>query len=215
VLVQRKLEKKARFCWNCNNDQSKNGPPDWSEKSSSACSSSQVTSFGRSQTQKRKAMSFESFVSAKSSEKSEKQACDFRSKKKASKKDDNMEVTINVGLKRFNDEDLKTVRGKRLPITVLANATYATKLEKAVAKWKARRLTGDLRQPQSMSLYEDGTHALFMPGSCFKVIIRSHINYFSSYSGLCLTIIFIDWCADFFGKQTFPNANLHINQHPE
>ena len=46
-------------------DQSKNGPPDWSEKSSSACSSSQVTSFGRRQTHKRKAMSFESYVTAK------------------------------------------------------------------------------------------------------------------------------------------------------
>ena len=67
-----KVRKRARFCWNYNNDQSKNGPPDWSEKSSSACSSSQVTSFGRPQTHKRKAMSFESYVTAKSSEKSEK-----------------------------------------------------------------------------------------------------------------------------------------------
>ena len=82
-------------------------------------------------------MSFESYVTAKSSEKSEKQASEFRSKKKAPKKDDNKEVTINIGLKRFDDEDLKTVRGKRLPIAVHANATYATILEKAVAKWKA------------------------------------------------------------------------------
>ena len=43
-------------------------------------------------------MSFESYVTAKSSEKSEKQASESRSKKKAPKKDDDMEVTINIGL---------------------------------------------------------------------------------------------------------------------
>ena len=120
-------------------------------------------------------MSFESFVTAKSSEKSEKQASDFRSKKKASKKDENTEVIINIGLKRFDDDDLKTVRGKRLPIAVPANATYATILEKAVAKWKAfdRRFE---TATEYVLLYEDGTQALFMPGSCFKVIIRSHID---------------------------------------
>ena len=103
-----KVRKKARFCWNCNNDQSKNSPPDWGEKSSSAYSASQVTSFGRPQTHKRKAMSFESYVTAKSSEKSEKQASEFHSKKKAPKKVD-MEVTINIGLKWFDDKDLMTV----------------------------------------------------------------------------------------------------------
>ena len=61
----------------------------------------------------------------------------FAQRKKASKKDDNMEVTIKTGLKRFDDEDLKTVRGKRPPVAVPANATGAAILEKAVAKWKA------------------------------------------------------------------------------
>ena len=116
----KKVRKKARFCWNCNNDQAKNGPRDWNEESSS---SSQLASFGRPETHKRKAMSFESYVMAKSSEK---QACEFRSKKKAPKKDDKVEVTINIGLKRFDEEDLKTIRGKRLPIAVPANATYTT-----------------------------------------------------------------------------------------
>ena len=142
-------------------------------------------------------MSFESYVTAKSSEKSEKQASEFRSKKKAPKKDDIKEVTINIGLKRFDDEDLKTVRGKRLPIAVHANATYATILEKAVAKWKAfdRRFE---KAKEYVLLYEDGTHALFMPGSCFKVIIRSHIDVLFMceiisvhISALCLTIIII------------------------
>ena len=112
-------------------------------------------------------MSFESYVTAKSSEKSEKQASEFRTKKKAPKENDNMEVTINIGLKRFDDEDLKTVRGKHLPIAVPANATYATILEKA--KWKAfdRRFE---TAKEYVLVFEDGTHALFMPGSCFKVI---------------------------------------------
>ena len=149
--------------WNCNNDQAKNGPPDWNEESSS---SSQLASFGRPETHKRKAMSFERYVTAKSSEK---QACEFRSKKKAPKKDDNVEVTINIGLKRFDEEVLKTIRGKRLPIAVPANATYATILEKAVAKWKAfdRRFE---TSKEYVVLYEDGTHALFMPGRFFKAI---------------------------------------------
>ena len=144
-------------------------------------------------------MSFESYVTAKSSEKSEKQASEFCSKKKAPKKDDIKEVTINIGLKRFDDEDLKTVRGKRLPIAVPANATYATVLEKAVAKWKAFDRRFDTAK-EYVLLYEDGTHALFMPGSCFKVIIRSHIDSYVLFmceiisvhiSALCLTIIII------------------------
>ena len=50
-----------------------------------------------------------------------------------------MEITIKIGLKRFDDEDLKTVRGKRPPVAVPATATDAATLEKAVAKtkWKA------------------------------------------------------------------------------
>lgn len=110
-------------------------------------------------------MSFESYVTAKSSEKSEKQASEFCSKKKAPKKDDNKEVSINIGFKWF----------ECLPIAVPANATYATILEKAVAKWKAFD-----RQFQTTKeyvlLYEDGIHTLFIPGSCFKVIIRSQID---------------------------------------
>lgn len=111
-------------------------------------------------------MSFESYMTAKSSEK---QASHFRSKKKAPKKDDNIEVTINIGLKRFDDEDLKTVRGKRLPIAVPANATYTVILERAVAKWKAfdRRFE---TTKEYVLLYEDGTHALFMPGSCLEAM---------------------------------------------
>ena len=125
-------------------------------------------------------MSFESYVTAKSSEK---QACEFRSKKKAPQKDDNVEVTINIGLKRFDEADLKTIRGKRLPIAVPANATYATILEKAVAKWKAfdRRFE---TTKEYVLLYEDGTQALFMPG---RLTV-----FFNSYCRLYLDINFTD-----------------------
>ena len=61
----------------------------------------------------------------------------FTQRKKPPKKDDNLDITINIGLKRFDEEDLKTIGGKHLPIAVPASATYATILEKAVAKWKA------------------------------------------------------------------------------
>ena len=114
----------------------------------------------------RPTMSFESYVTAKSSEK---QACEFHSKKKAPQKADNVEVTINIGLKRFNEEDLKTIRGKHLPIAVPANETYATILEKAVAKWKAFDRRFESTKEYDL-LYEDGTHALFMPDRSFKAI---------------------------------------------
>ena len=112
--VQIKIEEKQDSVGTAITTGQKNGPPGRSEKSSKACSSSQVTSFERPQTHKRNAMSLEISVTAKSSEKSEKQASGVRSKKRAPKKDDDMEITINIGLKRFDGEDLKTVRGKCL-----------------------------------------------------------------------------------------------------
>ena len=70
-----------------------------------------------------------------------------------------MEVTINIGLKRFDDEDHKTVRGKRLPIAVFANARDATILEKAVASWKA--FDGRLETTKEFVLpYEEYMHCL-------------------------------------------------------
>ena len=107
-------------------------------------------------------MSFESYVKSKLSEKQA--ASEFRTKKKAVKKDDNIEVTINIGLKRFDEEDLKTIRGKRLPVRVPQNASYGTVLEKAVSKWGAfdRRFDAD---KEYVLLYKDGTQAVFMPGT--------------------------------------------------
>ena len=49
-------QKKARFCWNSNNDQPKNGPPDLNEESESTCSSSQLPSFATPQSHGKKAM---------------------------------------------------------------------------------------------------------------------------------------------------------------
>lgn len=123
----------------------KNGPPGRNEKSSKACTSSQVTSFGRPQTHKRNAMSLKIYVTAKSSEKSEKQASRFRSKKRAPKKDDDMEITTNIGLKRrFDGEDLKTVRGKCLQMQQMQLFLTEKQLP------SERHFTGDLRQLKSM-----------------------------------------------------------------
>ena len=110
-------------------------------------------------------MSFESFSKAKSAQRQS--GSEFRTKKKASRKDQDIEVTINIGLKRFEEDDLKTIRGKRLPINVPQNASYSTILEKAVAKWKAfdRRFKTD---KEFVLLYEDGTQAQFMPGMNFS-----------------------------------------------
>jgi len=49
-------------------------------------------------------------------------------------------VTINIGLKKLVDDDLKSVWGKRLPISVPKSANYKLILEKGIAKYKAFQL---------------------------------------------------------------------------
>lgn len=81
-------------------------------------------------------MLFESFVIVKLFEKFEKQVFDFCLKKKVFKKDENMEVIINIGLKWFDEEDFKIVCGKCLFIVVFVNVIYVIIFEKVVVKWK-------------------------------------------------------------------------------
>jgi hypothetical protein len=75
-MCSEKLRKDVRFCWKCNADQTSAGPP-----SESTNVVEQQESFGRPQLgQKRKAMSIESYLKAKSTERQS--ASTFRSKKK-------------------------------------------------------------------------------------------------------------------------------------
>eukprot|EP00794_Sanderia_malayensis_P018331 gene18331-20153_t len=66
--------------------------------------------------------------------------------------------------KHFVDKRLKTIWGKRLPITIPSKATYATVLEKALEHWKAFdcHFNYDI---QYVIVYDDGRCAQFMPGT--------------------------------------------------
>lgn len=165
-MCSSQLRKGVKYCWNCNADQTTSGPP--SSPSVAAESGRAGTSFGRPQTdgttgQKRKAMSLNSYMKTKSSEQQSGSA--FRSKKKVNK-DDNKEVIINIGLKQLCEVGLKTIRGKRLPLRVPQSATYAMLLEKAVQKWSAFDKKFDGSQNYVL-LFEDETHAQFMPGKFY------------------------------------------------
>ena len=75
-MCSAKLRKGVRFCWKCNADQTSAGPPD-----ESTSSGQQQESFGRPQMgQKQKAMSIESYMKAKSTERQS--GSTFRSKKR-------------------------------------------------------------------------------------------------------------------------------------
>ena len=80
---------------------------------------------------KKAVKSFESYVKGKRTE--QQGGCQFRTKKK--KKNEDVDVTVNIGFKYLNDGKLKTVKAKRLPITVPQSANYNTLREKAINKW--------------------------------------------------------------------------------
>ena len=88
--------------------------------------------------------------------------CHFRPKKKIKVNPDE-NVTINIGLMRMADTDLKPVWGKRLPIQVPKSASYARILSQGIDKWVAfdRKFDGE---EDYVVLYEDGSHAIFLPG---------------------------------------------------
>ena len=108
-------------------------------------------------------MSFDDFIKDKTS----KRSCnsEFKTKKTKKTKGINPDVTINIGQKMFVDGDFKTIWGKKLPVSVPRNATYALVLQKAIEKWKAfdRKFNGACNYTL---LYEDGSYARFLPGSC-------------------------------------------------
>jgi hypothetical protein len=107
-------------------------------------------------------MSFDDFVKDKTS----KRNCTFgfEATKKKKGKSTNPDVTINIGQKKFVDGDFKNIWGKKLPVSVPRNATYALILERAVEKWTA--FDRKFNSEDSYALvYDDGSHAQFLPGS--------------------------------------------------
>ena len=103
-------------------------------------------------------MSFDAFKRVKTEQ--QQAGCHFRRKKP---KLQDEQVTIFIGMKQLVAEDLKTVRGKKLPICVPKAASYAIILEKAKEKYKAFDRKFEYKDSY-MLLYEDGSAAQFMPG---------------------------------------------------
>ena len=90
---------------------------------------------------------------------------EFQTKKnKKAKTITHPDVTINIGQKKFVNGEIKTVWGKRLPISVSRKRTYAQILEKGVEKWTAfdHNFNG---AENYVLLYQDGSCAQFMPGT--------------------------------------------------
>ena len=73
-------------------------------------------------------------------------------------------VTVFIGIKRLKDGSLKTVEGKRLPIQVPKSATCKLILQKAIEKMTAFDRSFDADEQYDL-LFEDGSTALFMPGT--------------------------------------------------
>lgn len=77
------------------------------------------------------------------------------------------DVVVHLGLMEWNEKDqiLKSKRGKRLPLRVSPNASYATLRQQAEEKWKTFHSNlYDESQPYYL-LLEDGQKALLLPGS--------------------------------------------------
>lgn len=147
-MCSAKLRRGVKFCWKCNADQTVAGPPDETKNPVQQ----QGESFGSPEVgQKRKAMSINSYMKAKSTERQS--ASSFRSKKKNSAKEEK-KVSVNIGIKVISSNGLKTVRGKRLPVTVSHQSTYAILLEQAVQKWSAYDKNFDASKEYAL-LYDD------------------------------------------------------------
>ena len=71
---------------------------------------------------------------------------------------------VYIGIKRFKDGCLKTVKGKILPVRVPKSATCRLILQKATEKMTAFDRSFDANEKYDL-LYEDGSTALFMPGT--------------------------------------------------
>ena len=153
-----KQKSSAKFCWRC-------GSPVQCGLPAEEPSTSQgpKLSFGKPVLNQPKSKTVKTFEDFMTSKKKEQQAgSNFRPRKKAKVSPDE-NVTINVGLMRVAGNDLKPVWGKRLPIQVPKTAGYARVLSKGIDKWAAFDRKFDPEEDYFV-LYEDGSHALSLPG---------------------------------------------------
>ncbi|CAB4003148.1 Hypothetical predicted protein [Paramuricea clavata] len=163
-----KIKLQSRYCWNCKRDtqgwnSKKTVSPDETSKNSPSTSS-----FGRpknesSEIKLPKVMTLDDFIKEKTSKRN--CSAEFQTKKnKKAKTVIHPDVTINIGQKKFVNGEIKTVWGKRLPISISRKGTYAQILQKGVEKWTAfdRNFNGT---EHYVLLYQDGSCAQFIPGT--------------------------------------------------
>ena len=146
----------VKFCWKCGS------PSQCPLSGEGAGTSSPKTSFGKPLLLqgKSKAKSFEDYMACK--KKQQQSGAKFRLKKKVKVNADEV-VTINIGLMRNCENDLKAIWGKRLPIQVVKSAGYARILSKGMEKWAAFDRKFDPEEDHVL-LFEDGSHAVCLPG---------------------------------------------------
>jgi hypothetical protein len=84
---------------------------------------------------------------------------------KNKKKDE--DVVINISLMEWSvkDQELKSKRGKKLPLKISPTSNYTTLSKKAEEKWKNFHSNLYDEHESYKLLYEDGSKALFLPGS--------------------------------------------------
>lgn len=115
--------------------------------------------------------------------------------KKSKREDLPKDVTINVGMMTYHEDQncLRPVWGKNQTVTVERNSTCATIFAKAIAKRKAhhRHFAKLCEHQEYQLLLVDGSNALFLPGSekreffkleTYKEDIGKPYNAFSVFS---------------------------------
>jgi hypothetical protein len=89
--------------------------------------------------------------------------------KKSKREEQSKNVTINVGMMTFHEDQncLRPVWGKNQTVTVARNSTCAAIFEQAITKRKAhdRHFAKLYEKKEYQLLLPDGSSALFLPGS--------------------------------------------------
>lgn len=130
-------------------------------QSGAAFSPSSSGKFGR-------VMTFERFKEAKTSSV-------FRGKSKSKVKSGDEDVTINIGLMKFDRKCmmLKPRWGKRLPLKIRRDATHGEILQCGLSTGKVFNKTLIEEEENYLLLYEDGNEALFLPGQTQNFFVLS------------------------------------------
>jgi hypothetical protein len=158
----------AKFCHVCGQRIEKEEKPSVSVTSGSSTLSSTSSTSSTPVTKSRSApVSFNEYQKRKEEERKSR----FKPKAKKTKVESNgnkktpSEVTINIGLRKFRDSDLKFVRGSSLPLTVNPSISADELLKKASDKILRfnSELTCGLRG--LTLLYPDRTKVICLPGS--------------------------------------------------